>query len=95
VSVLTICFALCSIVGFANLYRLWQDKMVHGVSYFPSVIYAGTNAFEVWYFSSRGDWMTAIGAALMFTGTFSWLALALFYRQRLANLRERTGGLCR
>jgi hypothetical protein len=94
VSILTLCFALCSIVGFANLYRLWQDKMVHGVSYFPSVIYACTNAFEVWYFASQGDWFTSAGAFLMFIGTSSWLALALFYRQRLAKLRHRTNGLC-
>lgn len=82
---LTLCFALCSIVGFSNLLRLWRDKRVCGVSYFPSVIYATTNAYEVYYFASRGDWFTAGGASLMFTGTTLWLVLALFYHHRETN----------
>jgi hypothetical protein len=94
-SILTICFMLCSVVGFMNVYRLWKDKRVCGVSYVPQCIYAATNAIEVFYFGVRGDWWTSAGAALMFTGTGSWLALSFWFahvEKRRAYI-ERCGWL--
>lgn len=79
---LSIFFALCSVVGFSNVWKLYKDKMVCGVSLFPSVIYASTNAFEVAYFAYRHEWLTAGGAVLMCSGTTTWLVMALHYRRQ-------------
>lgn len=79
---LPLLYALCSVIGFVNVYALWRDREVRGVSLVPSVLYSTTNLIEIPFFLQIGSIPLAVGASLMAIGNVVWLALALRFRVR-------------
>lgn len=85
---LSICFGLCSIMGFLSVYRVWKDKHIAGVSVLPSFVYMATQVFETLFFLQHGQPCAAIGALLMLSANAAWLILVYRYRWRSQRLKR-------
>lgn len=82
-AVLAFCFFACSAVVWINVRQILRDRMVAGVSLFPTIIFIITNVVEVFYFWDLLDWWSTAGAVSMTLANVVWIALAYHYRRQL------------
>lgn len=63
-----------------NVYRAWKDKMVTGVSVWPSVWFATWGVWDCYYFPHLGQWLSLVGSIWAVAPNATWLYLYWRYR---------------
>lgn len=85
--VLTAFFSACSLVCWINIRAIWIDKVVSGVSVWPTWIFLATNLYEVRYFTGLEQWWAVTGSGGMALANAVWLALV--YGNRMLALADK------
>ena len=71
-----------SVVLFINVYKLYQDKSVKGVSLIPAVFFGAWGFWNIYWFHHLQQPMSFYGSFLMLAANLWWTGLALYYRSK-------------
>lgn len=66
----------CSI----NVWRIWKDKQVKGVSLWPVIFFTTWGLNNTWFYPHYDLWYSFAGGLLLPLSNFAWLVLALYYK---------------
>jgi hypothetical protein len=67
-------------LNFLNVYRIWKDKQVRGVSIIPSILFTSWGFWNLYYYPHLDQWWSFTGGAVIVLANFLWVALAWRYR---------------
>lgn len=67
-------------VNWINVYRIYKDKQVRGVSIIPSVFFTSWGFWNLYYYPSLHQWASFWGGAVIVGANFAWVSLAWRYR---------------
>lgn len=65
-----------------NLWRLWRDKRVAGVSILPTVWWTCWGAWNLYYYPALGQWWSFVSGFGVVAANAAWVGLALWYARR-------------
>jgi uncharacterized membrane protein YfcA len=65
-----------------NCWRLYQDKVVRGVSALATVVFTAWGFWNLWYYPSLGQWFSFYAGMLIVAGNLTWICMLLYYRRR-------------
>lgn len=68
-----------SLLVLLNVYRLWKDKKVMGVSMIPAAFWTLWGYWNLYYYPHLNQWWSFTGGLGVVFGNSAWLALALYY----------------
>jgi hypothetical protein len=76
-------FAAAGVI-WTNVFKLWRDKVVRGVYWPFSALFAAGSVWSVYFFVSLHQWHSVFGALLLAAANITWLTLAAYYMRRSA-----------
>lgn len=74
--------ASAGILIWLNVYRIWKDKEVKGVSLAAQALFTLWGWWNLYYYPSLSQWASFWGGVLVVVGNTAWMSLALRYRRR-------------
>ena len=73
--------ALCSITLWLNVQRLYRDKQIRGVSWMPTLLFAGWGYWDLYYYPHLGQWFSLVSTISITAANTLWVMMALKYRK--------------
>lgn len=70
------------LLSFLNIWRLWREKRVAGVSLTPVFFFSLWGLWNLFYYPHLGQIFSFIGGLVVLTANAIWLAFALHYRKK-------------
>lgn len=64
-----------------NVYRAWKDKVIRGVSVWPSLWFATWGVWDCYYFPHLDQWFSFVSSALAVLPNSAWLYLYWKYKE--------------
>ena len=52
-------------LNFLNVYRIWKDKQIKGVSIIPSMLFTTGGFWNLYYYPSLDQWWRLAGGAII------------------------------
>ena len=75
-------FELCSgLFQIMNIYSLYKDKKVRGVSLYPFILFTLWGVWNLYYYPSLNQTFSFIGGIVIVISNIIWLSLAYKYRK--------------
>ena len=65
-----------------NVYKLWKDKEVKGVSIISFSLFMLWGYWNLYYYPSLGQWASFVGGLVVVSGNTAWVVLAMKYRKK-------------
>lgn len=65
-----------------NVYRLYKDKRVLGVSWVPAAFYTSWGLYNFYYYAVLGQWLSWWGGWLTTGANLVWLSMYFYYRRK-------------
>lgn len=69
-----------AVILWLNVYRLLKDRRISGVSVLPVVFYTAWGFWNLYYYPSLGQWLSAVAGVGVAIANATWVGLALYYR---------------
>ena len=64
-----------------NVWRVWRDKRVMGVSLWPTGFFIVWGLWNLYYYPHLDQWWAFWGGVVMTLSNIAWLSLAIRYRK--------------
>lgn len=62
-----------------NVYKIWQDKVLRGVHWTPTVFFSVWGFWNLFYYPSLDQWFSFFGGICIVTVNSIWLYLIFYY----------------
>lgn len=73
-----------------NIYYLWRDKSLAGVSVWPTIHFTLWGVWNLWYYPSLGQTWSFWGAVCIVSANTVWVAMAVVYSVRRSAFAKKT-----
>lgn len=67
------------LVIWMNIYRLYKDKRIRGVSFAPFIFFTLWGFWNLYYYPHLGQIMSFIGGIFVVTANAIWVLMAVYY----------------
>jgi hypothetical protein len=78
-------------LAWLNFWRLWNDGEVKGVYWPVTAFFAVWGVWNVYYYPSLGQWLSAAAGVVLCAGNFAWVGLVLWLERRTRQRAKRLG----
>lgn len=72
--------AFGAVMAWRNAYQLWKDCEIRGVYWPIYYFYTAWGLWNLYYYPSLGQWLSAIAGAVLVLGNLAWVCLAMRLR---------------
>jgi hypothetical protein len=72
---------LGGLLNYINVWRLWKDKELRGVHWFPTFFFALWGYWNLYYYPHLNQWISFTGGLIVVSANTAWVILALKYRK--------------
>ncbi len=80
------CFELLGgILNFINVYRVYKDKKLSGVSLIPTLFFTLWGFWNLYYYPHLNQWWSFFGGLIIVIANLAWVALAIYYTKIKGN----------
>lgn len=71
-----------SVAVWANVRRLYRDKIIKGVCWQPMVFFSSWGVWNLYYYPHLGQWLSFLGGISIALANIVWTAMAVYYLRR-------------
>lgn len=71
-----------------NVYRLYKDKIIRGVSLAPFVFFTLWGYWNLYYYPHLSQWASFVGGIFVVAANTAWVLMAIYYIQQ-GNRRRK------
>ena len=69
------------LAGWLNVYTIYKDKQIKGVSILSAIFYNFWGIWGLWYYPHLNQWASFFGTLILFFANIAWITLAVYYRK--------------
>jgi len=62
-----------------SCYKLWQDKIVRGISWLHMAFFAGWGYWNLYYYPQLDQWFSFAGGMVVVVTNTLWVMMAVYY----------------
>ena len=70
------------ILNWINVLKLYKDKQIKGVYYPAWIFFAAWGMWNIWYYSSLGQWFSFTGGLVIVSANVAWVIMAIYFMNK-------------
>ena len=74
---------LASLFLLINIFRIYKDKRLSGVSIIPTVFYSLWGFWNPYYYPSLCQWWSFVAGISVVITNVAWVVMAVYYRRKI------------
>ena len=72
--------AVSAVLIWKNVYRLWKDRKIRGVSIIPTIWFCCSGMWHLYFYASINAVWSSLACGVVLAANVVWLAMAVIYR---------------
>jgi len=66
--------------SYANVYKLWKDKQIKGIYWFPTFFFAAWGLWNLYFYPHLNQWLSFTGGLVIVSANIAWITLVFYFR---------------